>query len=149
MAQGKSVDYSAMRWCEIAERFNHRFENQYLPGVKTPRPSRTKVALRTERFRVKKITDHTGLPFRVQPRRGGSKRGVKEPVKVESEENKGSFEDGEQEMEEDVEEEWSGPSGTRRGDPPPGRKPWRKDGDGEDRGDGGLSRPILSREIGD
>lgn len=129
-----------MKWGEITERFNHRFEGQYLPGAKTPRPSRTKVALRTERSRVRKITDHTGLPFRVQPARGPSKRAAKKSAK------KGSS--GGEEDEEEEEDKGRGPRGTRRGDPPPGKKPWRKDRDDEGRGGGGLSQPIRSSEIG-
>lgn len=146
LALGKPVEYSAMRWGEIAERFNRRFEGQHLPGVKAPRPSRTKVALRTERSRVKKIADYTGLPFRTQ-RRGGSKRGPKKPAKAKPDEKMGSSEGGEDNTEDDREEEGRGPRGTRRGDPPPGKKPWRKDEDDEDRGGGGLSQPIPTTEI--
>ena len=138
-----------MKWGEIAERFNRRFEGQYLPGVKAPRPSRTKLSLRTERIRVKRITDYTGLPFRMQSRRGGSKQEPKKPKnKVESEDKRGlSEEEEEDDAEVDEEEDGRGPRGTRRGDSPPGKKPWRKDRDDEDRGGGGLSRPIRVTEI--
>ncbi|MCJ1466145.1 hypothetical protein MMC07_004764 [Pseudocyphellaria aurata] len=144
LAQGKSVDYSAMRWDEIVQRFNRRFEGQYLPGVRTPRPSRTKAALRAERSRVKKITDYTGIPFNGQVR-GVSKRGGKRPAEeVESEDESG---EEEKEGEED-EDEKQDPRGTRRGDLPPGKKPWRKEGDDEDGSGGGLSQPILVSEVG-
>ena len=53
---------------------------QQAAGVKTPRLSRMKAGLRTERSRVKKITDKTGLRFRLQPSRGGSKRTPKKPA---------------------------------------------------------------------
>lgn len=80
-------------------------------------------------------------------RRGGSKRGPKKPAKkVESEDEKGSSEE-EEESEDDGEEE-RGPRGTGRGDPPPGKNSWRKNGNDEDRGEGGLSRPIRTSEIG-
>ena len=142
MAQGKSVKYSAMRWGEITERFNRRFEGQHLPGVKTPRPSRTKVGLRTERSRVRKITDYTGLPFRVPKSQGGSKRMPRRLAK------EGFSEEGDHENGTDGEEEEQDPRGTRRGDSPPGKKPWRKDGDNEDGTGGGLGQPIHSSEIG-
>ena len=142
LAQGKSVDYSAMRWGDIAERFNRRFEGQYLPGVKAPRPSRTKVALRTVRSRVKKIASHTGLTYRAQRRQGTSKRGPKQLANSVESEDKGSSEG-----EDESEDEEGGSRGTRRGDQPPGKKHWR-DGDDEDRGGGGLSRPIRTSEIG-
>lgn len=115
-----------MRWGEIVERFNHRFEGQYLPGVKTPRPSRTKAGLRTTRARVKRITNHTGLPTGMQPRRGGSQWGPNNTAgKVESEDEMGSSEEEEEEEEdssEDDGEEARGPRGTRQGDSPPGKK---------------------------
>lgn len=63
---GQVIDYSAMKWGEITERFNRTFEGKILPGSDTPRPARTKVALRTERSRVKKITDHTGIASKNQ-----------------------------------------------------------------------------------
>lgn len=127
-----------MRWDEIVQRFNRRFEGHYLPGVQAPRPSRTKAALRAERSRVKKITDYTGIPFNGQAR-GGSKRSGKQPAKKVLSED---------ESEEEEDDEGRGPSGTRRGDPPPGKEPWRKDGDDEDGSGGGLSQPILTSEVG-
>ncbi|MCJ1263822.1 hypothetical protein MMC22_003692 [Lobaria immixta] len=134
-----------MRRGEIAERFNRRFEGQHLPSVKIPRPSRTKAVLYTERSLVKKITDHTELPFKMQ-RQGGLKRGPKKPAKAESDDKTGSSEKGEKGKYEGEDE--GDPRGTRRGDPPPGEKLWRKDGDNEDRGGGGLSQPICTGEIG-
>ena len=126
-----------MRWGEITERFNCLFEGQLLLGVKTPRPSRTVLAFRTERSPVKKIIDHTGVVFRMQQRKGRSKKGP-EKLKVESEKDD-SEDDGEQDAE--------GPRGTPRGDSPPGKKPWRKDSDDEGRGEVELSRPIRVTEI--
>lgn len=135
-----------MRWGEIAVRFNRRFEGRILPGADIARPSRTKVSLRIERFRVKSITNHTGLPFRKPERRGGSKQA---PRKPESEDEKRSSDEEEKSDSEDDGEEEQSPTGTRRGDPPPRKQPWRKDGhDEDDRGGQGVSQPILSGAIG-
>lgn len=135
-----------MRWGEITERFNRRFEGQYLPSVKTPRPSRTRLALRSGRSRVKKITDYTGLPFTMQSRWGGLNSEPMKPVnKLDSEEEHISSDEGDDEDNEEGEED---PRGTRRGDSPPGKDPWRKDEDEEDQGGGGLSGPIRISEIG-
>lgn len=41
-------------------------------------------------------------------------------------------------------QEGQAPGGTRRGDLPPRKKPWRKDGSDEDPGGEGLSQPIQS-----
>ncbi|MCJ1469121.1 hypothetical protein MMC07_007754 [Pseudocyphellaria aurata] len=135
LAQGKPVDYSTMRWVDIAERFNRRFEGRYLPGVKTPRPARTAVALRTERNRLREITDPTGLRSAVTPRLEASNQTRTAPAKVDSEEEGSSSPKGE---DDDSEDGWGGmdPRGTRRGDSPPGIKPWRKDD--MDRGGGGC-----------
>ncbi|MCJ1265894.1 hypothetical protein MMC22_005776 [Lobaria immixta] len=146
LAQGKLIDYSAMRWGEITERFNRRFEGQYLPNVRNPRPSRTRLALRSGRSRVKKITDYTGLPFTMQSRRGGLNSELMKPVnKLESEEEHKSSDEGDDEDSDEGEED---SRGTRRGDSPPGKDPWRKDEDEEEQGGGGLSRPICTSEIG-
>lgn len=130
LAEGKPVDYSAMRWSEIAKRFNRRFEDQYLSGVIAPRPSRTKVSLRTESYRVKKIIDFTGLSSRMHSRREGLKLSQKKLAeKDESEDEMGSSEAAEDSSEDKGGEEERDPRGTRRGDPPPGKTPWRKDED--------------------
>ncbi|MCJ1256236.1 hypothetical protein MMC24_004057 [Lignoscripta atroalba] len=60
-AAGKLVNWSSMRWSDVASEFNQRFAGQILPGDNRPRPTRTAVALRTERARIKEITDMTGI----------------------------------------------------------------------------------------
>lgn len=107
------VDYSAMKWGEIVTRFNHEFAGKILPGSLEPRPSRTKVSLRTERARIRKITEHTGVPPKNQKARAKASRSkeVKE-------------EDGDGDSEADY-----GLISTRRGDSPPGKPPRRDDDD--------------------
>lgn len=152
LAEGKLVDYRAMRWGEITERFNRRFEGQYLPDVTTPRPYRTRLALRVERSRVKKITNYTGLRFRMQSRRERLKKGPENPEKkVELEDEREVSEEGEDGSKNDGEDddneegqEGQAPGGTPRGDLPPRKNPWRKDGSDEDPGGEGLSQPIHS-----
>lgn len=76
-------------------------------------------------------------------RRGGSKLAPKKP---DPEDEKPSSDDEDSESDGD---EKQSPRVTRRGDPPPGKKPWRKDGyDKDDRGGQGASQPILSSAIG-
>lgn len=129
-AQGLIIDYSAMRWGDIMNRFNNRFAGKVLPGSSEPRPARTKVALRTERARIDKITDHTGIP-------STNRRASKANRSQESEESdEGSDED---ELE-------YGPVSTRRGDPPPGKPP-RRDEDDDNIG-GGIGGRAERRAVG-
>lgn len=129
---GLVIDYSAMRWGEIAERFNQTFAGKTVPGSSTPRPARTKVALRTERSRVKRITDHTGIAPKDQ-----------KTVQTQPSSNAKVIED---KSEEDKESEKDGPSGTRQGDPPPGQPP-RKDDDNPP-GGGAIHAGQLNAMVG-
>ena len=129
-----------MRWVEIAGRFNQRFEGKILPGASEPRPARTKVALRTERSRIARITDHTGIaPKNQEPalnRPRERRRAEKAAVEV-------GAEIGEEEQEEGDEEEGEGEDGSRgirRGDPPPGKPPRR---DPEDEGGAGATGTVV------
>ncbi len=54
-ASNAPVDFTRMKWADLATRFNHRFAGKVLPGVADPRPSRTASALRTERSRIPNI----------------------------------------------------------------------------------------------
>ena len=116
------VDYSAMNWGEIVARFNHEFAGKVLSGSSKRRPTRTKVSLRTERARIKKITEHTGIQPQTQ--------------RAKASRSKGAAQEAEEEEEEEEDEADYGPISTRRGDPPPGKPP-RRDDDDDSQG-GGL-----------
>ncbi len=94
-----------MNWDRVTRDFNARFEGQILPGNTDVRPYRTRDSLRTERSRIKEITDHTGITPRDQKQ-------VPE------------------ESSEDEEEPQPRPKYPRRGDPAPGKPPmWKPDDD--------------------
>lgn len=114
-----------MRWGEIVTRFNHQFAGKVMPGESKPRPARTKVALRTERARIPKITRHTGIPEKLQrnPEASKSAKRVEEEDEEDEEEDEADY----------------GPISTRRGDPPPGKPPRRDDDDDSGAGLGGRA----------
>lgn len=112
-----------MRWHDIVTRFNQEFAGKILPGSSNPRQARTHVALRTERSRIKKITDHTGIPLK-------SQRVTAEVDETDDEE------------ESDDEMDLGQPYPTRRGDPPPGKPPRRDDDDDQQGGGVGGLEPA-------
>ena len=65
-AAGQILDWSKMGWNKITKDFNAKFEGQILPGNKNRQPQRTTNSLRTERNRIKAITDMTGITPRDQ-----------------------------------------------------------------------------------
>ncbi len=112
-AAGRPVKWSRMNWDQITADFNTRFQGRHLPGNPDARPHRTRDSLRTERNRIREITDHTGIAPRDQ----------KQVVE-------GS--------DEDEEEGQAKPKYPRRGDPGPGKSTRRDSDDESDNGGGGL-----------
>ena len=121
-----------MKWGKIAERFNQKFAGKIVEGSKTPRPARTRLALRSERSRVKEIIDYTGIVPKHQKVGRVQRRSTANAI-----ENK-SDKEGEPEQD--------GPSSTRRGDVPPGKPP-RKDDD-DSHGGGALDARSPNNVVG-
>lgn len=95
-----------MNWDQVTRDFNARFEGQILPDNSNVRPHRTKDSLRTERSRIKDITDYTGIKPRDKKQAPG--------------------ESGEDE------EDPQPPKYPRRGDPAPGKPPMRRPDDDDE-----------------
>ena len=85
-----------MPWGQIAKDFNAKFEGKVLPGNSHRQPRRSEHSLRTERNRIKAITDLSGFAPRDQ------KKSPRTPREVGSDEDEGddADEDGEEDEDE-------------------------------------------------
>ena len=100
-----------MRWGEITEAFNDKFEGRILSGDPTPRPRRSKPSLTTERYRVPEILLITKFPPKSPAiaqavaalKRARVERGLP-PEVSDGGESDDEEEDGEEEEAEEVEE---------------------------------------------
>ena len=100
-----------MNWYQVTRDYNTRFAGRRLPGCRETRPERTIDSIRTERNRLKEITDLTG----------GAPRDQKQASK---------------ESETDSDEDENKPKPRlkypRRGDPAPGKPPGPRSPDSDD-----------------
>ncbi len=121
-AAGQEVNWSKMNWEQITRDFNTKFEGQILPGNPDVRPHRTEDSLRTERSRIKEITDYTGTTPRDQ--------------------KQAPEESGENEEESQPRQKY-----PRRGDPSPGKPPIRRPEDDDASESEGGSLGVGRSEI--
>ena len=124
-ASGQAVKWSEMNWYRTTRDFNAEFEGRLLRGSTEVRPRRTVDSLRTERNRIKAITDLTGgAPRDQKDNRQGSE--------ADSEKD-----EGKQEL---------CPKRLRRGDPAPGKPPRARSPDSDDEdtyGSGNLGGGLV------